>query len=415
MGKLEIPLVNHSDRKLLRGWFQLADKAGKMHMDLGRVELCLRWVFDPDFHHELPKHMDAPEEASALKKKANAVQVFLIRAKNLPIMDKNLLSKGGSSDPVVSFYLEGEQRRSKVKKTTLCPVWKEEFEFAAHDLEEVLVVTVDDWDRASGNDFIGRVKITVDDLESRETIRAWYPLHDEAGKTQVQGRLELACRFVYKEEYAVELPKEFVAKEKQEYAYERPNLLKVFLIRARGLPALDHHPLHLSTSDPTCSLKIQFEEDQESTTKWKTLTPKWCETFKFEIEDLDFPLVVTAVDKDQGPFDNDDDPMGSVTVDLRSLRDRKVQRTWLKLVGDEATPRATHLGVQNGLTRSKGSLWRSLSLSREVSPHSTLWGVRELRGYLQSLSRGGVPALLSRGERVSRLQSLLKRVDECLS
>ena len=85
-----------------------------------------------------------------------------------------------------------------------------------------------------------------------------------------------------------------------------------------------------------CYLKIQFEETHESTTKWKSLAPTWCETFTFPIEDLSFPLDVTAVDKDD---DDDEDLMGSATVDLKPLRDRKVSRRWYKLRGDAAHTR----------------------------------------------------------------------------
>ena len=332
MGRLSIPLKHHKERTLLRGWFALADKDGRP-ASLGRLELCVRWVYDVDYDHAVPEHMAADEDPALRKKPANCVLVFLVAAKNLPVMDKNLLSKGGSSDPLATLVLEGEQVRSTTKKKTLCPLWKEHFQLAAHALDEVLHVTVDDWDAASGNDFMGTFSIPVDDLEGREVHRRWYDLEDEK-RMKARGRVEVACRFVYRDEYAVELPKDFVAPEKS--TYERPNLLKVFLIRARGLPALDSHPFALPSSDPTVYLKIQFEETHESTTKWKSLAPTWCETFTFPIEDLSFPLDVTAVDKDD---DDDEDLMGSATVDLKPLRDRKVSRRWYKLRGDAAHTR----------------------------------------------------------------------------
>ena len=79
------------------------------------------------------------------------------------------------------------------------------FQLPAHDLEEVLDVTVDDWDKLSGNDFIGKVRVAVETLSHRETVRAWYALETEDGQT-VQGRIELACRYVYDPAYHGRVP-----------------------------------------------------------------------------------------------------------------------------------------------------------------------------------------------------------------
>lgn len=343
MGRLTIPLKHHGQRSLVRGWFALEGKKGdEVGKDRGRVELCLRWCFDIAYYHALPPHMEEDEDPEMRRKAANCVVVFLIRAKNLPIMDKNVLTSGGSSDPLATLVLEGEQARSSVQKKTLCPVWCECFEFAAHDAEDVLEVAVDDWDALSGNDFIGKIRIPVEALEHRETVRAWHDLEDDEGK-RVQGKIEVACRRRYSPAYDIKLPKAFTESDK--HPYDRPNVLMVFLIRARGLPALDFHPLCLPTSDPTVKFGIHDQPALESSTKWKTLTPEWCEVLTFDLEDLANPLKIEAFDKDVGVFDSGDDVMGDVEVDLRPLRDRKVLRKWFRLRGDEAT---THRSAYGG-------------------------------------------------------------------
>ena len=57
---------------------------------------------------------------------ANELRVAVIRARKLPIMDKNLFSKGGSSDPLVHLELEGSilKFKTQVQKKTLEPVWR---------------------------------------------------------------------------------------------------------------------------------------------------------------------------------------------------------------------------------------------------------------------------------------------------
>ena len=75
-----------------------------------------------------------PLEAEAQPDEApNCVAIHLVSAKGLPVMDKNLLSKGGSSDPFARFQVvggdsDGKEFESEVKYKTLQPVWRELFQ-----------------------------------------------------------------------------------------------------------------------------------------------------------------------------------------------------------------------------------------------------------------------------------------------
>lgn len=57
-------------------------------------------------------------------------------------MDRHLLSKGGSSDPLVTLELGGEKRSSTCKPKCLAPTWQEGFVLPAEDGAGELVVTV---------------------------------------------------------------------------------------------------------------------------------------------------------------------------------------------------------------------------------------------------------------------------------
>ena len=110
MGRTSIPLKTLSDRKIHRQWHRLlppklkkgqkrsSKDAGKKR---GRIDLAARWVHNPKLVVPLPPELQASE--LHFDRPANEVQIFLVRAAGLPIMDRNLMSKGGSSDPVVTF------------------------------------------------------------------------------------------------------------------------------------------------------------------------------------------------------------------------------------------------------------------------------------------------------------------------
>ena len=70
-------------------------------------------------------------------KEPNELRLALVQARGLEIKDKNLLSKGGSSDPFASFEVIGGDTTSKkpfksqTKYKTLCPRWNELFQARA--------------------------------------------------------------------------------------------------------------------------------------------------------------------------------------------------------------------------------------------------------------------------------------------
>ena len=111
------------DRRVRRQWFDLMDKGGKAPKEsLGKVELALRWRHNPDKVLHLPEQMEADDD---LQKTPNVLRICLVRARGIKVMDKKLFGKGGSSDPFVTFSLDGEVRKSTVQKKSLRPTWLE--------------------------------------------------------------------------------------------------------------------------------------------------------------------------------------------------------------------------------------------------------------------------------------------------
>ena len=98
MGKLSIDMKTLSSRREIREWFQFKDKNNKLDKDRGRVLLALRWVYNPLLLTEAEAADDSnmgppfPESAKDYNKnkKPNRIHCYVIRAKQLQVMDKNV-------------------------------------------------------------------------------------------------------------------------------------------------------------------------------------------------------------------------------------------------------------------------------------------------------------------------------------
>jgi hypothetical protein len=123
---------------------------------------------------ELPEMVDAAPE-----RPGNSVSAVVLRARDLRIMDKNLFSKGGSSDPFAEVTVEGTVRRTSIKRRTLAPEWHERLDFDCELLGGSAVVRLYDHDQLSAADFMGVVLIDLEDLAERDQCRGWFPLLDE--------------------------------------------------------------------------------------------------------------------------------------------------------------------------------------------------------------------------------------------
>ena len=307
----------------------------------GRLELALRWKYDPQFFWEAPLHMHVPEAYPDLA--PNRLDVFVTRGKHLPIMDWDRTSpSGGSSDAVCTLVLEGDHRNTSVKLTTLNPTWAEHFAFDAFE-GEILKIHVDDWDPDGDLDPMGHVEVDPATLAERTCVRKWYAIRHEGPLSEgqpVRGHVEVCCRWSHDPDRACPLPGELGETEPR-HPLLRPNKLLFYLIRARGLPAADEgDSSRRPSSDPCAILDVPLHPQSgwASTTKWTTLVPTWCELFEWEdFDDLEFPLTLNMVDKDEG-VDDDDDVLASVAFDLETLSNRQTVRGWYPLTNEVEDP-----------------------------------------------------------------------------
>jgi hypothetical protein len=89
--------------------------------DRGKLLVATRWVYNPRLISEAealdPNDMGPPLEVAHDKpnKQPNRVTIFVIRARKLQVMDKNMFSSGGSSDPVVTIKYDDEKKKTKVR------------------------------------------------------------------------------------------------------------------------------------------------------------------------------------------------------------------------------------------------------------------------------------------------------------
>jgi len=127
----------------------------------------------------------------------NELNILVMRAKELKIMDTKLLGKGGSSDPLVIMNCNGVSKRTTTKNKNLNPVWNEVYRIPATSTQSSLEVVMED-DDAVKNDFMGKVTIPLFSLFDKHTETRWYKLTDQKGRTtENNGQLQLSVKWVY--------------------------------------------------------------------------------------------------------------------------------------------------------------------------------------------------------------------------
>ena len=102
------------------------------------------------------------------------LNVRVIAARNLRAMDFN-----GFSDPYVKLQVGKQRFKTKVVKMNLNPEWDQEFSFVVADVREVLKFDVYDEDLIGIDDFLGQVKVPLEDLLAAENLslgQRWYQL-----------------------------------------------------------------------------------------------------------------------------------------------------------------------------------------------------------------------------------------------
>uniref|UniRef100_A0A0E0EMN4 C2 and GRAM domain-containing protein n=1 Tax=Oryza meridionalis TaxID=40149 RepID=A0A0E0EMN4_9ORYZ len=108
------------------------------------------------------------------------LNVRVIEARNLRAMDSN-----GFSDPYVKLQLGKQRFKTKVVKKNLNPAWDQEFSFSVGDVRDVLKLYVYDEDMIGIDDFLGQVKVPLEDVLAADNYSLgarWFQLLPK-GKT----------------------------------------------------------------------------------------------------------------------------------------------------------------------------------------------------------------------------------------
>ena len=238
-------------------------------------------------------------------RRPHLLRVRVVAGRALAKMDR------GGSDPFCVVHYGKEKFETAVVKNELEPVWEplweegiweHEMQFRLAErvpLKMPLLVEMYDKDALSKNDPMGKVEVPLTELLTKEkggpggtgSLAGWFPLRRMDGvKKRPQGEVHLSIHIDWG---------------------QRP--LKVEVLEARDLPALDHS----GTSDPFAKLSC-FDQHFQTEVVKKTLTPKWNEEFEFSVVDFSptANLYVEVFDQDRIVHD---DPMGRVIIPIDSI------------------------------------------------------------------------------------------------
>jgi len=97
-------------------------------------------------------------------------------------------------DPYCILQLRNQRLQTRKEKTTVHPVWHQEFEFGRFGPKDTLTISVFDRDRFSKDDFLGQVVLRRKDLV--DGLRKWFPLQSRPGiGDKVKGEIFLHVRY----------------------------------------------------------------------------------------------------------------------------------------------------------------------------------------------------------------------------
>jgi len=195
------------NRKRLRQWFRLIGKEGSGVSSYGEIELGLLWRHNPQRVIPLPNEfIEKKDDTSGPE---NLLLCTLIRATALMACDTHVLAnKASTSDPFVTLELLGEKRKSLTINADLNPIWSQSFTFPCEFSDAKLKLTVQDYDRLSENDFMGRCHVAMPNRRG-DIVRKWYDLYGEDENVSY-GRIEIAARWIHDPAAIIQLPKELL-------------------------------------------------------------------------------------------------------------------------------------------------------------------------------------------------------------
>uniref|UniRef100_A0A9J8DCY8 Extended synaptotagmin-like protein 1b n=1 Tax=Cyprinus carpio carpio TaxID=630221 RepID=A0A9J8DCY8_CYPCA len=251
------------------------------------------------------------------------LRLHLLEAEDLVAKDKMMGGMvKGKSDPYVKIHIGDKIFKSHVIKENLNPTWNEMYELVltSRSTSDVLVEVFDkDMDK---DDFLGRVKISLQEIIQSQLTDEWFSLNDVK-----HGRVHMILEWLPTVTQPDRLQKALQLQ--SEHSYQNKSvpsaaLFFILLERAHDLP------LKKSGKEPRAAAELVLGEISYKTKVCERSTsPEWSEAFDFLLHN---PTEEILIIKLSSAFEQ---PLGSVVLPIRELLSKPdlLMDQWLSLDG----------------------------------------------------------------------------------
>uniref|UniRef100_A0A671KAW1 Extended synaptotagmin-1-like n=1 Tax=Sinocyclocheilus anshuiensis TaxID=1608454 RepID=A0A671KAW1_9TELE len=251
------------------------------------------------------------------------LRLHLLEAEDLVAKD-NMMGRmvKGKSDPYVKIHIGDTVFKSYVIKENLNPTWNEMYELVmtSTSTSDVLVEVFDkDVDQ---DDFLGRMKISLQDIIQSQLTDKWFSLSDVK-----HGRVHMVLEWLPTVTQPDGLQKALQLQ--SEHSYQNKSvpsaaLFFILLERAHDLP------LKKSGKEPKAAAELVLGDISHKTKVCdRSTSPEWSEAFHFLIHN---PTEEILIIKLSSAFEQ---PLGSVVLPIRELLSKPdlLMDQWLSLDG----------------------------------------------------------------------------------
>ncbi|XP_034022626.1 extended synaptotagmin-1 isoform X3 [Thalassophryne amazonica] len=317
LGSLTIPLSRllSSPSLSLDQWFQL-DKSGSASRIYISTVLRVMWLDEDRIQSDASSNLESglskqrPQQTSPHPSFATEglLRIHVLAGQNL--VPKDNLMGGmvkGKSDPYVKVNIGGETFTSRVIKGNLNPTWNEMYEVILTQLPgQELHLEVFDKDMDVKDDFMGRLKISLQDIIESQYTDQWYSLSGVKS-----GRVHLVLEWVQTatESDTLDQVLQFHSRQSfQNKAVLSAGLLFIYVEQA------DNLPVKKSGKDPKVGAELTLGEMSYKTTVCdRTTSPQWNEAFSFLVHDPREDVLVVKLSHTWTL------PIGSLIIPIKEL------------------------------------------------------------------------------------------------
>ncbi|KAL1272374.1 hypothetical protein QQF64_028236 [Cirrhinus molitorella] len=251
------------------------------------------------------------------------LRLHLLEAEDLVAKDNMMGGMvKGKSDPYVKIHIGDTVFKSHVIKENLNPTWNEMYELVltSKSTSEVLVEVFDkDVDK---DDFLGRVKISLQEIIQSKLTDKWFSLNDVK-----HGRLRMVLEWLPTVTKPDRLQKALHLQSEHSYLNKSVPSAALFFIlleRAHNLP------MKKSGKEPKAAAELVLGDNSHKTKVCERSTsPEWSEAFHFLVRN---PTEEILIIKLSSAFEQ---PLGSVVLPIRELLSKPdlLMDQWFSLDG----------------------------------------------------------------------------------